>query len=139
MPGFEQLDHTADYAIRAWGADLSELIEAAARGMMSFVLESDADVEPADLVHLTVEAETPEQLVQHCLREILLLFDDGDVPVDLHVTATETPPRAAVAVGVLPIDQVRDRLLGEIKAVTYHDLRIAREPGRLSIEVVFDT
>jgi SHS2 domain-containing protein len=138
VPGFEALDHTADYAIRAWGADISELIQAAAVGMMSLVLDAE-DLEPAELILLEVEADIPEQLVQHCLREVLILFEDGEVPVRIHVTAIEDPPHASLAVGIVPLDQVRDRLLGEIKAVTYHNLRIGREPGRLTLEVVFDT
>ncbi len=138
MPGFEVLDHTADYAIRAWGAEISELTEAAALGMMSLVLDAEG-LEPAELILLTIEADTPEQLVQHCLREVLILFEDGQAPVRFHVTAIEDPPHANLAVGIVPLDQVRDRLLGEIKAVTYHNLRIGREPGRITLEVVFDT
>jgi SHS2 domain-containing protein len=138
VAGFEALDHTADYAIRAWGGNLGDLIEAAARGMMSLLVDA-AGVAPAETVPLTVEAESAEQLVQHCLRELLNLFEDGSVTVAVRASAAESPARAHLEAGVVPITQVRDRLVGEIKAVTYHNLQIRREGGQLTLEVVFDT
>ncbi|MCX7597328.1 MAG: archease, partial [Armatimonadetes bacterium] len=136
--GFEVLDHPADYAIRAWGHDLSSLISATARGMLSFVADTEG-LQPADTVSLTVEAEIPEYLVHHCLRELLYLAQDGQIPVTVTAHASESPPSAELRAGVVPATTIRDRLRGEIKAVTYHNLAIRRDGGLLSIEVVFDT
>lgn len=136
--GFEVLDHAADYAIRAWGRDLSSLISSAASGMLSFIADTEG-LQPAHTITLTVQAESPEYLVHHCLRELLYLAQDGQIPVTVSVQASESPPSAQVEAGVVPAATIRDRLRGEIKAVTYHNLSIRRDADGLSIEVVFDT
>jgi len=135
---FEILDHAADYAVRAWGRDLSSLISAAARGMLSFIADTEG-LKPTQTLTLDVQAESVEYLVHHCLRALLYLVQDGQLPVTLSVSASDFPPSAQLEVGVVPIASARDRLRGEIKAVTYHNLAVRREADRLSIEVVFDT
>jgi SHS2 domain-containing protein len=135
---FEILDHAADYAVRAWGRDLSSLISAAARGMLSFIADTEG-LKPTQTLTLDVQAESVEYLVHHCLRALLYLVQDGQLPVTLSVSASDFPPSARLEVGVVPIASARDRLRGEIKAVTYHNLAVRREADRLSIEVVFDT
>ncbi len=137
-PAFELLDHTADFAIRARGGDLRELIENAARGMMAILGELEGL--PADAWHnLEVTAESPEDLLHHSLREILYLFEDGHAPVVVDVVeATDAPPRATLRVGTKRLRDVLDKISTEIKAVTYHNLRIRREDGQLVTEVVFD-
>ena len=42
MQPFEQVEHTADYAIIARGGDLRELIENAGRGMISLLVDTQA-------------------------------------------------------------------------------------------------
>lgn len=135
---FEVLDHAADYAIRAWGPDISSLISAAARGMLSFIADTEG-LRPANTVTVAVQAESLDYLVHHCLRELLYLVHDGQIPVALAVRASESPPSAQLEAGIVPAADIRDRLRGEIKAVTYHNLAIRRDQGNLSIEVVFDT
>ncbi len=137
-PAFELLDHTADFAIRARGGDLRELIENAARGMMAVLGELEGL--PADAWHdIDVSADSPEDLVHHSLREILYLFEDGHAPVIVDVVeATDTPPRAKLRVGTRPLREVLDKISTEIKAVTYHNLHVRQENGGLVTEVVFD-
>ena len=88
---------------------------------------------------LQVEGEDAAGLVHDALRELLYLYEDGEVPVEVQVRASEDPPRAWLTVGTAGLEQARERLLGEIKAVTYHNLEIRRESGLLVTEIVFDT
>lgn len=136
--GFEVLEHTADYAVRARGRNLAELIAAAGRGMISLMVDTGG-LAAGGTRSLQVESEDTAGLVHKALRELLYLYEDGEVPVEVRVQARENPPRAWLTVGTVRLEQARERLLGEIKAVTYHNLEIRREGGLLVTEVVFDT
>ncbi len=139
MKRFEQVEHTADYAIVAWGSDLRDLIENAGRGMISLLVEGGV-VAATKQVEFAAEADSPERLLLQCLRELLYLEEDeGLVPVDFAVTGIcEDPLNAKCTADVASIDQVRSHLLVGIKAVTYHDLHITSTPQGLEVQIVFD-
>ncbi|MGD9518422.1 MAG: archease [Armatimonadota bacterium] len=137
-PSYKILDHTADYAIRAWGRNLGELIANAAAGMISLMIEREGVV-PTETREIEAEAESSAVLVHHCLRELLHLAEDGLMPLSVTATACEDPPRAKLTAQVVPVGKIRDRLLSEVKAVTYHNLELRREGDWLVMDLVFDT
>ena len=139
MKSFEQVEHTADYAIVARGSDLRELIENAGRGMISLMVEAEA-VAATRQVEFTAEADSPERLLLQCLRELLYLEEDeGLVPVQFTVVGLSADELVAECQGgVAPLDEARPHLLGEIKAVTYHDLNIEPTAAGLEVQIVFD-
>ncbi len=139
MRPFEQVEHTADYAIIARGNDLRELIENAGRGMISLLVEGEAVV-PRRAVQFTVSGDSPERLLVECLRELLHLEEDeGVVPVRfVAVRVSEGNLEAECEAGVASLDEARPYLLGAVKAVTYHDLVIKSAPSGLEVQIVFD-
>ncbi len=139
MGGFEEIEHTADYALRVWGQDLRDLIESAGRGLLYLLL---GEQKPAATSWVEYEVEAPDAaaLVLRCLRELLYRVDEGEVPVALEVTqADEEPPTANCRLGLVPLAQGKSYLHRELKAVTYHDLIIKREATGLSLTLTFDT
>ena len=139
MQPFEQVEHTADYAIIARGSDLRELIENAGRGMISLLVDTQA-VAPSCHVQFTVRGDCAERLLLECLRELLHLEEDkGLVPVQFAVVRLSQDELAAECeAGTVPLEKARPHLLGEIKAVTYHDLNIESTATGLEVQVVFD-
>ena len=139
MKPFEQIEHTADYAIVARGRDLRELIQNAGRGMISLMVEAEA-VAATRRVEFVAEAGSPERLLLECLRELLYLEEDeGLVPIDFTVAELcEATLETKCIAAVSPIDQARPYLLVSIKAVTYHDLHITTTPWGLEVQIVFD-
>ncbi len=139
MKPFEQVEHTADYAIVARGSDLRELIQNAGRGMINLLVEAEA-VAATKQVEFTAEADSPERLLLQCLRELLYLQEDeGLVPVGFDVSRLcQATLKAEGTAAVAPVDQTRPHLLVGIKAVTYHDLHIASTPQGLEVHIVFD-
>jgi SHS2 domain-containing protein len=134
---YEILEHTADQALRATGHDLRELIENAAAGMIS-LLYAEAPPPPEQELERTIEADSPELLLHHSLRELLyLLEDEGLAPVAVRVVAA-TDARATLEVGVISRDAAEPLLGGALKAVTRHRLDIDREENMMSITIVFD-
>ena len=138
MPGFEIIDHTADYAVRARGRDLRELIESAGRGLIALTVVAEG-LSPTAQRTISAFADNPEALLVHALREMLyLLEDDGLVAVGFDVSRADGGSVSA-QVDCVPLEAARDRLLGHIKAVTYHDLVVREVDGELQVEIVFDT
>ncbi len=131
---FEELDHTADVGIRAYGATVEELFENAAAGMFSLIVDLEA-VAARGEVEVRVTGEDLESLMVNWLQELLflhetqhLLFCEFDVAIDgLDLTGR-------VRGGA--IDKRRHELMLAVKAVTYHRLKVDSDKG--VAEVIFD-
>ena len=136
---FEQVEHTADYAILACGQDLRELIQNAGRGMISLLVEAES-LQPQQQVAFTSTADSPERLLIECLRELLYLSEEGQIPIRFTVEALDQATLTAQAqAGVVDMADAKDYLLGAVKAVTYHDLEIKSGLEGLQVQIVFDT
>lgn len=159
--GFEEIPHTADRAIRAWGETLSALFVHAARGMYSLAGIPEAGSRGEEEVAVEVEAASAEGLLVAWLNELLYLTETKKLFFrDFAVESLLLPPEeeerwGGMRTGVEGEDarEERDlaflrgrargvRLTGiparYIKAATYHNLEIVREDGRYVAEVVFD-
>ncbi len=134
--GHEPIEHTADLAIRVWAPDLRGLVEEAALGMIDLMVENPPAA--TRTVERQCQAETPEDLLVECLREVLLLIElEGLVPVDVDV-AMDDEATARLQVHVVPVSEAGDSLTGSIKAVTYHNLEVRETDRGLEVEIVFD-
>lgn len=136
MP-YEIIEHTADQALRAWGANLRGLIESAAQGMIALLFAGEPPA-PMQELELPIAADSPEMLLHHSLRELLYLMEDeGLAPVRVAVAEAEEG-RAVLRVGVIAREQAEPLLGATIKAVTRHGLEIKRGDGVVSATIVFD-
>ncbi len=163
---YEEVPHTADWALRARGRTLAELFANAARGMyvlMAEELPAEAPVTRA----VEAEAASAEGLLVAWLNELLYLTErEGVVFTDFRVEVLAVPAGAAcpagdagrpeantpaAASGAVPReealarlrataagDRARGGLRKYIKAATYHNLSIRRRDGLYEVEVVFD-
>ena len=136
-PAYEFIDHTADYAMRAWGADFPQLLQNAATGMIRLLVDV-GNLSPDEHLELSVTGDTREQVLVHMLKQLLLMPEDGLVAVRTDVLFANGTS-AHVRVGTVDLEAAAERLEADIKAVTYHDLAIRDEAGGLSVQVVFDT
>ncbi|HLA46932.1 MAG TPA: archease [Thermoplasmata archaeon] len=131
---FEEINHTADVAIRAYGATPEELFANAAAGMFSLVVDLET-VKPVGEVEVRVAADDLPGLLVNWLSELVflhetqrLLFSAFEVRLD--GTALRGRARGEA------IDKKRHDLKLALKAVTYHHLRVDLDHG--VAEVVFD-
>lgn len=131
---YEELNHTADVGIRAYGATLEELFANAAAGMFSLITDLEK-VRAVGEVGVRVQGDDPGSLMVNWLSELLfvhetqhLLLSEFEVTLDgLALTGRARGER---------IDKRRHTLNLVVKAVTYHKLRI--EPEKGVAEVIFD-
>ena len=134
---YEILDHTADICVRVYGKSLDDLLRNAARTMMQLITDIEK-VNPSQEIEVKAKGETKEELLVHWLDEILffhqakkMVFRDFEAHL---VSETEIQGKAFGE----NIDADRHEIGLDIKAVTYHNLKIESSDDKLKVEIVFD-
>ncbi len=132
MKQFEEIEHTADWAFRAYGRDLKELFENAAHAV--FALEG---VEPGEL-KLTREVEVTgidyESLLVNWLSELLYLQETQHETYFDFSIATLGPTHLRGTIRGAPSGPLNKF----VKAITYHDLKIEQTADWWRATVVVD-
>jgi SHS2 domain-containing protein len=132
--GFEEIEHTADWALRVQGDDLCELLGNAAWGMSHLLVEEPAAIPPHLEQQFEIEAYDAESLLVGWLSELAYWAEIEGVVFGEFELQTVTPTRLeAMARG----ERVSD-LQKHIKAVTYHNLVIVETETGLETTIVFD-
>ena len=130
--GFEEIPHTADWSVRVWADDLGGLFVESARAMNTL---AGVTTTPRTRVQRKFEFEgpDPESLLIAFLSELVyyqeqenLAFTRFDLRVlDQRVSVTMEGEQIA------SVDKA-------IKAVTWHNLKIAQTGHGYEVEIVFD-
>ncbi len=144
---FQEIEHTADWALRVRGDDLPSLFQAAARGMFSLLTDL---TQVANTSRETVELEALdlETLLIDWLNELLYRVEGTNVVYthfaieDLDAGASgstkpaeqATPAKLRATVGGGPAPTL-DKT---IKAATFSGLHITRNKHGYTTEIVFD-
>jgi SHS2 domain-containing protein len=136
-PKFEIIEHTADFGIKARGRSLKELFFNLAGGMLEAVADIDT-VEEKERRESALEAPDTEELLVSFFRELIYL-QSAEEMVFRRVEIEEAGPARlrAAAVGE-KIDPGRHDLRAEIKAVTYHQLKVEKTGSDWTGQVIFD-
>ncbi len=131
--GFEEVEHTADWALRVWGVDPASLFRAAAEGMLHLIGAQAVEGQRSwRQVHLS--AADAEGLLVSWLEELLFnLETEGVTPTDFQLSITD---RRELQGRVLEAPSERPKK--EIKAVTFHNLSIEDSEKGLETVIVFD-
>lgn len=131
---YEEIDHTADVGIRAYGRTVDELFANAAEAMFSLIADLPT-VKPVGEVEVRLEAEDLPTLLLRWLSELLYLHETQRLlfsSFEVQVVGTSLEGRARGEA----IDKTRHELKLVIKAVTRHGLTV--DPGKGIAEVIFD-
>ena len=132
--GFEEIEHTADAALRIRGRDFEQFLENAARGMAFIVREPDSPGAILEKRSVEVRAEDREGLLVEWLGELVFLAETESLLFEACEFAEVGPKK--VKASVLARKATRTRAY--VKAVTYHDLKIVETQAGLEATVVFD-
>ncbi len=133
QPTYEEIDHTADWALRVRGQNLTDLFRNAALGMLSLL-----EIEPlpgnSESRSFELKAEDTETLLVTWLEELLYPLEvEGAAVVDFQVDVLEKVQLKAT----VKLNKIAS-INKEIKAVTFNELDIrAAEFGYETI-IVFD-
>ena len=134
---YEYFEHTADLGIRVRAADRNALFVDAATGLFAAVVDGLDTVRPKQQVEIAVEGSDLEYLLFDWLRGLLFRLDADHLLLSkFDVAVTETGLKATC--WGEPIDPARHVLSHEVKAITYHGLRVEREADGWVAEVIVD-
>jgi len=137
MKSYELIDHTADIGIRAFGKTLEELFRNAAVGMFELMAELD-NVDPTEGKTIALTSETLEDLYLFWHQELLFRasVDHMLYKEFLFDTLTERSLKARIRGEGIHFE--KHRLKKEVKAVTYHELKVQKTEAGWVGEVIFD-
>ncbi|MDD5111435.1 MAG: archease [Candidatus Altiarchaeota archaeon] len=138
--GFEYLEHTADLKFRSRGRTLGEAFENA--GLALFTAITDlSKVEARENRRITLEAEELDMLLHDFLSELIYLFSAEEMLFSgfkADIVKIDTYQLHATVSGE-KIDRKKHLLQKEVKAATFHDMKIEQGLDGWVIEVVCDT
>jgi len=131
--GFRELEHTADWAIQVWAPDLPTLFVKAAEGMNSL---SVVQLEQGNRIRQAIafDALELESLLVMFLEEILYLGEHHGLGFDrFEVEITDGFSMRSILSGakIKKIDK-------EIKAVTFHNMKVSQTELGYEVTIVFD-
>ncbi len=134
---FELFDHTADLGIRVRADSLNELFEQAATALTHCLIGRPDAVQATTETSCEIESPDLEYLFFDWLSELLYRFDaSGFALADCDVTVSGSSLRATLRGEVF--DPARHEYSHEVKAITYHGLRVEQEEHGWLAEVIID-
>ena len=134
---YETFEHTADLGLRVRAATEEALFADAARGLFSMIVPEMDSVRPTQPREFAIAGRERDYLLFDWLNELLYTFDSEHLlfsQFDVQLTADGL---SATARGE-PYDPGRHHLDHEVKAITYHGLRLERDKDGWLAEMIVD-
>ena len=134
---YEFFEHTADLGLRVRAADLDTLFAEAARALFAAIVEDLDTVRPLQRVEVRLPADDREYLLFDWLKGLLYRFDAEHLLLSRFEVKLGNDGLTGAAWGE-PLDRARHELSHEVKAITYHGLRVERTDDGWLAEVIVD-
>ena len=134
---YETFDHTADLGLRIRAPDLERLFVEAAEALFSVIVEDPATVQPRQQIEINLAREEPDYLLFDWLKELLYHCDSEHLLFGRFEVQVTDNGLKGTAWGE-PLDRARHTLSHEVKAITYHGLRIEKTDDGWLAEVIVD-
>ncbi len=139
--GFKLLEHTADAYIAAYGKDLTEAFENAARALFNVTTEVEK-ISPEIVDYVEVSGDSELALLYNWLEALIVKSEiNGMLYSKFQISIVD---------GANDGHQLRAKIWGEkfsvnkhlqkvsVKAITYHRMEITREKGRVTLKFILD-
>lgn len=133
---YEVFEHTADLGLRVRADDFESLLAEAAKGLTSLIVDL-AGVQPREQRAFRIVGREPDYLLFDWLNELLFAFEKDRMLYGEFTVTRDAEGVSAVARGE-PLDLARHELDHEVKAITYHGLKVAPDAGGWLAELIVD-
>jgi SHS2 domain-containing protein len=134
---FEIIDHTADIGIVAYGSDIKEVFSNAALGLFNLMADL-TDLDENIKREVGMSAEDIEVLLVEWLNELIYISEvDHIIFKRFEISELSNNSIKATCFGQ-KLKSGQHRLKREIKAATYHMLKIDKENNRYKVQIIFD-
>src|SRR5262245_17755043 len=134
---YETFEHTADLGLRVRAPDLDTLFAEAAEALFSTLVEDLGTVVASRKLEVRLEGDDREYLLFDWLKALLYHFDAEHLLFS-RFEARLRPGGLDGAAWGEPLDRGRHELAHEVKAVTYHGLKVERTADGWLAEVIVD-
>jgi len=139
MKRYEIIEHTADVGVRIYGETLEDLFINSASALFALLL----DYKPQALKqkNIRMEADSREELFANWLNELISqFFADKFLPGQYNLSINSKSKPYSLEGNIIGQDfnPYENKINLEIKAATYHNLKIAYRNGGYMAEVIFD-
>ncbi|MBE6525129.1 MAG: archease [Thermoplasmata archaeon] len=131
---YEVLEHTADVMVRCRGKTLEECFENVAYALSDQTVDA-TKVEAKDMFSVDVTGGDDEERLYAFLSEILFL-QDAEYYAFSEFRVTIDGDRVTAQIYGEPLDVKKHRAKTEVKAITYHMMKV--DPSVPELTVVFD-
>ncbi len=130
--GFREIAHTADWELEVWATDLCSLLVQAAQGMYHLA-EAKLSSHPRHTRKITLLFHEPETLLIDFLTELIFLTESEGLAFDQYDLHLEGDQFTAFISGAK-----LESISKDIKAATYHYLKIREVESGLVANIIFD-
>ena len=137
MKNYELLEHTADIRIRVKGEDLAGLFSNTALAIFDIIAERKDKIPAAPKkIKIAQKADNLDELFINWLNELLSLSAAKEVIFsDFKIDKLDKNSIEAIATAE---DVNNYKVNAEVKAATYHQLKLAQSPSGWEAEVILD-
>jgi SHS2 domain-containing protein len=130
--GYEEVSHTADWSVKVWAANLPELFSECMAAMLHMMRVEYLCGQSVEHI-IDLQALDAESLLVAFLNEILFMIETrGLVPVEKDIFILGNTLH-----GVFQCMSLQ-AMKKEIKAVTFHNLKIEKKGESIEVVLVFD-
>lgn len=134
---YELFEHTADLGLRVRATDLNTLFAEAAMCLFMAIVEDIATIEARTVLKVELAGNDRDYLLFDWLRELLLRADEERMLFGKFEVHVRDDGISGTAWGE-PFDPTRHQLAHEVKAITYHELKVVRDGELWLAEVIVD-
>ena len=134
---YELFEHTADLGIKVRAKDLRELFKNAGLALFDIIAKEQKKQDtPALAINITQRADNLEELFVNWLNELLSLSSTKElIFTDFKIDKLDKNSLSATAFG----SGMKDYKVNvEVKAATYHELKIEETPFGWQAKVILD-
>jgi len=133
----ELFDHTADLGLRIRAATLNGLFAEAGECLLACMVDSPASVVARQTERIAIDGIDREYLLFDWLRELLNRSDEARM-LWCEFEVSVSPNGLEATIRGEPFDPARHLLSREVKAITYHGLKIEDVDDGFLAEVIVD-
>ncbi len=134
---YETFDHTADVGLRVEAADLETLFVEAAHGLFSLIVDAPETIVASESVTFTLDSPELDLLLFDWLNALL---GEGETRglICSRFKVERTPTGIVGRAWGTVLDTERHHLAHEVKAITYHGLKVVETTHGWLAEVIVD-
>lgn len=137
MKPFEIIEHTADIGIVAYGTDIKQVFANAALGLFNLMADLD-NLKEGVKREIELSAEDVEVLLVEWLNELIYISEVEHILFKRFEINELSNTRLKATCFGEKIKAGQHRLKREIKAATYHMLKLNKENSTYKVRIIFD-